>query len=136
VAGCRGNPHCHNCHNPSTWSFNQGEKYNTGYYDKLKQKVSDFNNLIDNIMIFGGDPLDQNHDELIQLLLDLKSFKKDIWIFTRYEIDEIPKEIINLCDYIKTGRYIEELKTENNIYFNIKLATSNQKIWKVSDLNI
>ena len=35
-----------------------------------------------------------------------------------------------LCDYIKTGSYIEELKCDDNIQYGIKLATSNQKINK------
>jgi anaerobic ribonucleoside-triphosphate reductase activating protein len=133
VAGCRGNPHCHGCHNPESWSFNQGKNYTEEYYEKLKQKIKDFDLMIDNIMIFGGEPLDQNHDELLNLLFDLKGFNKKIWLFTRYEIDKIPEEIKILCDYIKTGKYIKELKCDGNVQFGIKLATSNQKIYRIGD---
>jgi glutaminase len=35
-----------------------------------------------------------------------------------------------MCDYIKTGRYIPELKVNENVHYGINLATSNQKIYK------
>jgi anaerobic ribonucleoside-triphosphate reductase activating protein len=132
VAGCSGikGVHCTSCHNQESWEFNQGDLYTKEYFNHIEQKVTDFNNLIDNIMLFGGEPLDQNHDELLHMLLDLKSLNKDIWLFTRYDINKIPKEIKILCDYIKCGRYLPELACEDNIYYGIKLATSNQKIYK------
>ena len=132
VAGCRGDKgvHCTSCHNPNSWDFNQGDLYNALYFNSIKNKVIEFNNLIDNIIIFGGEPLDQNHDELLHMLLDLKSLNKQIWIFTRYEIDKIPKEIKELCDYIKCGRYLPELTSDSNIMYDITLATSNQFIYK------
>ena len=33
-------------------------------------------------------------------------------------------------DYIKYGSYKEELKCDNNIFYGVKLATSNQKMLK------
>ena len=80
-------------------------------------------------MIFGGEPLDQNENELLGLLSDLKHLNKKVWLFTRFEIDEVSESIKFYCDYIKTGRYIPEFKCEDNIQYGIKLATSNQKIF-------
>jgi len=131
LSGCNGNPHCKNCHNPESWDFTKGKVYNELYFNKIKQQINDFDLLIHNIMIFGGEPLDNSHDELLHLLFDLKMFNKKIWFFTRYGINEIPKEIKSFCNYIKTGRYIEELKCNDNIQYGIKLATSNQKIYKL-----
>lgn len=130
VAGCSGIPHCTNCQNPESWNFAFGEKYDFNYYTKLQSKINDFNYMIENIMVFGGEPLDQNHDELLHFLFDLKSFNKGIWLFTRYDINEIPNEIKHICNYIKTGRYIPNLKVEKNLQYGINLATSNQKIYK------
>lgn len=133
MAGCSGNPHCTNCHNSESWNFNQGEKYTFLYAKKLCYKIKEFNSIIDNIMIFGGEPLDQNINDLIYLLLGLTYHQKNIWLFTRYSLDEVKdklKENIELCDYIKCGRYKENLITDNNIQYGIKLATSNQKIYK------
>lgn len=133
LSGCKGinGIHCVGCHNPESWSFNQGEEYSQEYFNLLKIKITDFNNLIDNVFIFGGEPLDQDVNMLIHLLFDLKSLNKKIWLFTRYELNQIPKEILQLCDYIKCGKYDENLKTNKNIQYNIKLATSNQSIHKL-----
>ena len=132
LAGCKGDNgvHCTSCHNPESWNFNQGELYNENYFSNIKNKVNDFDNLINNIMIFGGEPLDQDIDELIHMLVDLKSLNKQVWLFTRHSLENVYKEIKELCDYIKCGSYVPELKTEDNIIYNIKLATSNQNIYK------
>lgn len=131
LAGCSGNPHCENCHNPLSWDFNLGEEYHVGYFNNnIRNKVNQFNDLIDNIMIFGGEPLDQSYDYLTDMLYDLKSLNKSIWLFTRYNIEDVDIVIKNYCDYIKCGRYIESLRTDTNIQYGIKLATSNQKIYK------
>jgi anaerobic ribonucleoside-triphosphate reductase activating protein len=132
ISGCSGNPHCKNCHNPETWDFNQGDIYNKKYFNNIKDKVIKFDSLINNIMILGGEPLDNNHDELILFLNDLKLFNKKIWLFTRFSILEVPYEITELCDYMKCGKYKEDLTVDNNIQFEIKLATSNQVIYKIT----
>lgn len=128
LSGCYGN--CYNCHNPELKDFNIGNYYLNKLLDIIK-KIKAFDSLIDNIWILGGEPLDQNHNELIKMLINLKQTNKKIWLFTRYEIDEISEEIIECCDYIKTGKYIPELTTDDNIQCGIKLATSNQKIYKI-----
>lgn len=118
------------CHNKELWDFNLGKPYQQETY-KIIHKVKEFDNLIDNIWILGGEPLLQNHDELLNLICDLKTTDKKIWLWTRFEIDDIPQKIKEQCDYIKTGRFIEELKCDNNIQYSIKLATRNQKIIKL-----
>ena len=130
VAGCNGQPHCKNCHNPESWNFNNGDLYTTDKFLAIKEKIADNPLLIKNIMIFGGEPLDQDKGELLILLQTLKTLNLPIWIFTRYDITEVYDFVKEYCDYIKCGRYIEELKTDNNIQYGIKLATSNQKIYK------
>ena len=130
LSGCKGNPHCRGCHNPESWDFNNGTKFNTNYRNQIAEKIQQFDSLIENIMIFGGEPNDQNLDELKELLLFIKVFNKSIWLFTRYGIDEVPYFEKEICDYIKCGGYIPELKSDNNIQYGIKLATDNQKIYK------
>lgn len=133
IAGCSGSPHCIGCHNPDSWDFNQGELYNISYRDKIIYKLCDFDSLIDNIQIYGGEPLDNNHDDLCKLLIDLYNTNKIIWLFTRYNIEDVPAFVKEYCHYIKCGRYIPELITEDNIQYGIKLATSNQKIYKIKE---
>ncbi len=129
LAGCKGNPHCEGCQNPESWNFNQGTYYKE-MLDNIKTKINDFGNMIENIMIFGGEPLDQPINQLTKFLIFLKQFNKNIWLFTRYEFKDISDIIKVYCDYIKCGRYIKDLKTDDNIQYGIKLATSNQKIYK------
>lgn len=130
ISGCAGNPHCKGCHNPNSWNFNLGYKFNNEYYVKIKDKILEFDSLVNNIMIFGGEPLDNNHDDLINLLDKLSEFDKSIWLFTRYSLEEIPNKIKIRCEYIKCGRFDIDLLTEDNIQYGIKLASSNQHIFK------
>lgn len=130
ISGCKG-PHCEGCHNPDTWNFNQGDIWGDELKTKISNKIKDFSDLIDNIMIFGGEPLDSSTDDLIDMLSFLDKYNLSVWLFTRYSIDEVPKDIKKYCSYIKCGRYIPSLKTEDNVQYGIPLATSNQKIWKL-----
>jgi len=130
TAGCK-TPHCNGCHNPETWGFNQGEIYNKLYFNRISKYFDDFDNLIHNIMIFGGEPLDNNISEVENFIKDLLIFKRKIWLFTKFELKEIPDNIKSLCDFIKTGKYIVELSVKNNQQFGINLSTSNQHIYKI-----
>lgn len=130
VSGCSGSPHCKNCYNPESWNFEQGNKITNEVISEWLNKVKEFDTLIDNIMIFGGEPNDNNYEELKHLLSSLLASKKKLWLFTRYEKDDLPEFEFNLCDYIKCGRYLPELTCEDNIQYSIKLATSNQYIIK------
>lgn len=130
VSGCNASPKCSGCHNPESWDFNNGALYSFSW---IRDKVKDFDILIDNIMVMGGEPLDNDHGALASMLSDLRSLGKKIWLFTRYELEDVPDTIKSLCDYIKTGAYRRELRVDDNIQFGIKLSTSNQRIFKCSN---
>ena len=131
IAGCHP-PHCHGCHNPEGWDFNNGDVYTSDYIHKIFGKMEEFYSLIQNIMIFGGEPLDSPTDELIDLLtlIHLAADSKPIWLFTRYELHNVPEQLKAICAYIKCGRYEEDKKVEGYKQYGITLATSNQKIYK------
>lgn len=128
-SGCNANPKCTGCHNPEAWSFDIGTPWIEKIL-KIYQDVREFNGVIKRIFIMGGEPLDQDRDTFILFLKGIKELNKDIWVFTHYELDEVPNEIKELADYIKTGPYKPELTVEDNVWYNVKLATSNQKVWK------
>lgn len=130
LSGCSGSPKCSGCYSPELWDFNIGQDVSNELIGKSREKILRFDSIIDNIFILGGDPLDQPTEEIASLVKDFLPLDKKMWLFTRKEIEEIPVEIKNIFDYIKTGRYIPELTSENNIQCGIKLATSNQKIHK------
>ena len=132
VSGCAANPHCFNCHNPESWDFNNGDKFTQKMLLNWVNKIKDFNNIIDNVMIFGGEPLDNNIEEL-NSIIEILSKLKPVWVFTRYSIENakvILGSYINNISYLKCGAYIEELKCDNNVQYGIKLATENQNIYK------
>ncbi|HSH52208.1 MAG TPA: 4Fe-4S cluster-binding domain-containing protein [Bacteroidales bacterium] len=129
VSGCKG-PHCKNCHNPQSWDFSEGLELNQDIFDNISNYIKTYRSLIKNIMIFGGEPLDQKHNELYEFLNKLVYFNLPIWVFTRYNIEEVPNFVKDFVDYIKTGRYNEKLTCNDNKQYGIVLSTSNQKIWK------
>lgn len=142
TAGCLGNPrYCAGCHSPETWDFNQGEYFTEEYFEeKIKSKIIEFDSIIDHIMIFGGEPLDNPKKDLYFFLEKLAQFGKPVWIFTHYEMDRCKEKLadaIKFVDYIKCGAYIPELVVDDNVQYGIKLATSNQKIYnlRVGDIN-
>ena len=134
ISGCSGNPkHCEGCHSPHTWDFEAGSPFNEDFMRKVKADIRTYDSLIDSIMIFGGEPLDQPAKELEFLLIFCNTFKKQIWLFTHYEpddaFDRFPS-LHDLCDFVKFGSYIPELKSDTNTQYGIRLATSNQHIIK------
>jgi anaerobic ribonucleoside-triphosphate reductase activating protein len=128
ISGCSGN-HCSGCHSPETWDFNVGTDYRK-LISKILNKIEESSNLIDWIWVYGGEPLDNNINDLEDLLYEIKAKGKPIMLFTRYSIDDVPQEIKELCDYIKCGAYKKELTVDDNIQYGVKLATKNQKIYK------
>lgn len=133
VAGCNASPHCKGCHAEESWDFNAGEKYTKLYFYKMRNKIIEFNNLIDKIWILGGDPLDNNMEKVCKMVKELSILNKETWLFTRHSLETTKiklKDSIELFDYIKCGAYEQNLTTDNNIQYGVKLATSNQKIYK------
>ena len=81
------------------------------------------------VSILGGEPSLQA-TELSELLKEIKETwpEKEIWLWTGFYISELTEEqmkVINLCDYIVDGRYIDELK-DRKLRFR---GSSNQTIW-------
>lgn len=128
ISGCS-LPHCEGCSNPELWEFGSDNNY-LEKFEEIKKKTEEFDNLINNIILVGGCPLDQNLKELMGFLKKLNTLNKKIFLFTRYDLGEVPYRIRRLCDYIKCGKYIPSLTVDDNVIYKIKLATSNQKIYK------
>ena len=81
------------------------------------------------LSILGGEPF-QNEVGLIKFLTRLRrETPKEIWIYSGYTFEEImavpiKRELLELCDVLVDGRFVDELK-------NLKLkfrGSSNQRI--------
>lgn len=123
LSGCSREPKCKGCHNPLLWDFNNGKSMEISeVVNILRFKYAD----ADSVAIMGGEPL--NQPNITNLLAEIKKAlpEKKLWVYTSYEFEEIPEEILQYVDYVKTGRYREDLPTTNK---GFRLASSNQKIW-------
>ena len=133
-------PHqCKGCQNPETWrNKDVGELITGSVVESILKHIKDNDNIYDALVLSGGDPLCV--DNILNALGIAERFKrefpnKELWIYTGYEFSKIKNDtvrqgILKYCDYIKCGTYKEELKTTDNIQYDIRLATSNQRIYK------
>ncbi|MFA5048589.1 MAG: 4Fe-4S cluster-binding domain-containing protein [Patescibacteria group bacterium] len=120
VSGCYNG--CKNCHNSQLQNFDLGRVFDDVYLNYLKERKDFF----DIISFMGGDLMCQDQYDALHLVILLKNVfsNKQFWLFTGFEINEVPEWCKEQFDYIKTGRYIEELKQEGFP------ASSNQKLLK------
>lgn len=127
VSGC--NLHCKGCHNQQTWDFDAGQPFNEATKQELFEALNKPH--IQGFTFSGGHPLEDSN--LLQVYGLIKEIKeqyptKDIWLYTGYNLGienfttmlrGISPEcnrhntiyrILNLCDVVVDGSYIEEQK--------------------------
>lgn len=129
VAGC--SHRCPGCHNPESWSYNQGKNIEELYDTMTKELNKEW---IKGITFSGGDPLDQSEESLNQLynlcIRIKKEFPtKDIWIWSGDVFEDLVKnklkvKILNLCDILVDGPFVFE-KKDRHIAFR---GSTNQRI--------
>ena len=87
-----------------------------------------------NLVLSGGDPLStRNRDKVLKFL---ERFKKanpqiNVWVYTGYTLDKLTNEELKDIDYLKCGTYKNKLSVKDNVQYGIKLATSNQVLYKL-----
>lgn len=126
VSGCT--HHCAKCHNPETWDFSSGQLFDTQAKNHLYDCLS--KPYVHGITLSGGDPIvDNNLHDVYELIVDIQIRfpNKTIWLYTGYTLHDsdfgeinglrINAEqdyywyyIIQHCDIIVDGEYIEELR--------------------------
>lgn len=126
ISGCFGE--CDGCHNKELWDFSVGKDFRE-YLKKIHDRIE--SGLVENIWILGGDPIDQNLVDLEYFLVELKKYNKEMWLWTRYELQDIPKSILNFFNIVKTGKYDKNLESYFHSEFDLILASKNQKIIKL-----
>lgn len=125
LSGCNP-PHCEGCHNEKLWDFNYGkpfEKYKQKIY---KQIISD---MVEQIWVLGGEPLDQDRHDLYDLLsfVGIWSDLKPIVLFTGY--DDVEDELLRaVLSYAKVGEYQKNSESYVEPILGITLASKNQKV--------
>lgn len=107
---------CKGCFNQEAWDFNGGKEWTEEVENKFFELVS--KPYIKRVSILGGEPLaNENLLDVFNLIkrLKVKFPDKNIWLYTGYTLENIlynplRKRIVELCDVVVDGRYIDELK--------------------------
>ena len=87
LAGCNAQPKCTDCFSPETWDYEQGTIVTMATIEEIKSKIDEFSNMMDEIWILGGEPLDHNPKELSDFIEPLyASIHKPFRLFTHYRL--------------------------------------------------
>lgn len=119
-AGCLPNKckegNCPGCHNKEAQKFNVGETYTERIKHEILIKLN--NPYITGLSILGGEPFDQDLDNLLELVRCTKLLKKTIWVYTGYEFEDLLPggkkysyslfRILEWVDVLVTGPFILE----------------------------
>lgn len=127
VSGC--SHKCPNCHNPETHSINYGVKFTNELQNNIIKNIKK-RPFISGITFSGGDPLHSNNiSDVLNLITVIKDElpNKNIWLYTGYTWNQIfypiitddlnierdyildcRKRIVEMCDVLVDGRYIDE----------------------------
>lgn len=120
-AGCAHG--CKGCQNIELWDENNGEYFSPEELFSLIIKETE-RTKINTVTLLGGEPLQQIYEDLVLLCRLLNESGYIIWIYTGYEFEKVPKDLLGYINYIKCGKYIEELKVEGSFP-----VTTNQKVY-------
>lgn len=103
-AGCENR--CPGCHNPQSWDENAGDAITV---DELYNCIVEADM---NVTFTGGDPMLHPEGFIALAGLIKRHTDKTIWCYTGYRFEEllshpIRHQLVELCDVIVDGRYIE-----------------------------
>ena len=114
--------HCPGCSNPELWT--QDEKYKTDADTvmRLIHMLAD-DDRIDGFTVTGGDPFYQP-DALRELLPRLYEINRDILVYTGYEREELPQDILRYIAVLIDGKYVQERNRGEMLR-----GSDNQRIW-------
>ncbi len=119
-------PDCFNQHLKQTESFCLEDK------DIISRVLS---NPFNKGIILGGLEWTLQPNEMFRLIELALENGLEVILYTGLDEDELKKKFPKLFElpiYIKCGKYIKNLHTDDYSMFNVKLSSSNQKIIKIS----
>lgn len=147
VQGC--DFHCNGCFNQETWDFNRGKEFTQEIEDKFFELAD--KPYIKRVSILGGEPLaDMNILGVFNLIQKIKDKfpNKTIWVYTGYTWNQIfypvitddfnqdrdkildhRRKIVEMCDVLVDGRYVDELR-DLTLKFR---GSSNQRVIDIQE---
>lgn len=118
LSGC--NIKCKGCHSSETWNSDFG---NLLSLEEL-QSLIDKNKHISCVLFYGGEWDISTLSQYIEIVKDNNLL---VALYTGRDIEYFSKDFIKTLDYIKVGKYIEELG-------GLDSDKTNQKLHRVSEL--
>lgn len=131
-SGC--SKRCKGCANPELWERKKSQAISLNNVKKILENAINKND-VEGITFTGGDPLEQDGLEMLELVKFLKKFENvDILVYTGYLKKEVEKkenikEMLKLIDVLIDGRYVEKLN-DNMVKLR---GSSNQKIYYINE---
>lgn len=126
--------HCKGCFNEHLQSFTAGKPFdNVALAELLTYSQND---RVCGISILGGEPFDQDKDELIKLLTTLKQkVGKPIWVWTGHTFEELIKderniEALKCIDVLIDGPFKLDEKDSKLLY----RGSRNQRVLNMKEL--
>ena len=89
--------HCIGCFNPETWDFYSGKEWTKAVEDKFISLCQD--PFIQCVSLLGGEPFDQPHIEIYNLLKRIKKeVNKTVFVWSGYRFEELMEhDVISDC---------------------------------------
>jgi anaerobic ribonucleoside-triphosphate reductase activating protein len=115
IQGC--NKKCKGCHSPELWSLEGRNFLSEDFELELKR----YKGLITNVIFFGGDYF---YDEIFEFLKIAAEHNVKTTLYSGYEINDLPTDLVKELTYLKVGAYVEELG-------GLDSKTTNQRLYKV-----
>lgn len=125
VSGCT--HQCHGCFNGEYQDFSYGKLWDKEAEETFMSYVRDAN--VHGVSILGGEPMQQDASLAILLKRIKEETGKNIWIysgdtFENIMKDPLKKEILQYCDVLVDGPFVEALK---DLHLRFR-GSSNQRI--------
>lgn len=117
---------CEECQNENLWDPDSGDEYSMSeLYDLISACRVQYG--IRDVVLLGGEPLQQDRDDMVNLCETLHEVGINVWLYTGYDFDYIEEEFGEIMPYlhtIKCGKY------DKNLVTGSFPASSNQKLFR------
>ena len=124
ISGCP--YHCEGCHSQYLWEY-EGDNLLPINMINVINKYKDY---ITCICFMGGD---QNIEELTEALKICKSLGYKTCVYSGSSNMSIFEKTLHYLDWLKLGKYNKNFSSDNHIEFGVKLATTNQHLYKIKN---
>lgn len=121
ISGCP--YHCNGCHSQYLWEYG-----GDNLIENMEQIINKYSGYITCVCFMGGD---QNMSELIEALKICKKIGLKTCVYSGSSDMSKFKDALPYLDWLKLGEYNKNLSSKNHIEYGVKLATSNQHMYRI-----